>query len=95
MYDEVVRDFALRTEENLEAIDAHQRLDAGVFELTQSVNSLGLFVFRSRRMSIQFRRSPSKNCVKLAGQSPGSQDSAGLLEWRGTRHLSWSFSIIL
>lgn len=46
MYEEVVRDFALRTRKNLEAIEALHRLDAGVFEVTQLINSmLGLLVF--------------------------------------------------
>ncbi len=46
MYEEVVRDFALRTRKNLEAIEALQSLDAGVFEVTQLINSmLGLLVF--------------------------------------------------
>ena len=46
MYEEVVLDFALRTRKNLEAIEALQRLDAGVFEVTQQINSmLGLLVF--------------------------------------------------
>lgn len=46
MYEEVIRDFALRTRKNLEAIETLQRLDAGVFKVTQLINSmLGLLVF--------------------------------------------------
>jgi hypothetical protein len=46
MYEEVVRDFALRTRKNLEAIEALQRRDVRVFEVTQLINSmLGLLVF--------------------------------------------------
>lgn len=46
MYEEVVRDFALRTRKNLEAIEALHDLNAEVYEVTQLINSmLGLLVF--------------------------------------------------
>lgn len=46
MYEEVVRDFARRTRRNLEAIEVLRHQDAGVFEVTQLINSmLGLLIF--------------------------------------------------
>ncbi len=46
MYEDVVRDFALRTRKNLDALDALAENGRDVYEVTQLINSmLGLLVF--------------------------------------------------
>ena len=46
MYEEVIRDFATRTQKNLRAIEGLQAKGSEVYEVTQLVNStLGLLVF--------------------------------------------------
>jgi hypothetical protein len=50
MYEDMIRDFALRTRKNLRAIDELHSKGADVFEVTQLVNStLGLLVFPQQR----------------------------------------------
>lgn len=49
-YTDVIRDFALRTRRNLEAIDAHDASHGETFEVTQLINSmLGLLVFPQQK----------------------------------------------
>lgn len=50
MYENVVKDFALRTRKNLEALEKYQSEGAEVFEATQLINSmLGLLIFPQQK----------------------------------------------
>lgn len=66
MYEDVVRDFALRTRKNLEAIETlreHQTTE--VFEATQLVNSmLGLLVFRQQECVEAIPRTPLEELLR-------------------------------
>jgi hypothetical protein len=60
-YIDLVRDFALRTQSNLEALRTVQRTraDAEVYEVTQLINSmLGLLVFPQQQYVDQIPRTP-------------------------------------
>jgi hypothetical protein len=65
MYEEVVRDFALRTRKNLEALEAlHERNDE-VFEVTQLINSmLGLLVFPQQEYVESIPKTPLKDLLQ-------------------------------
>ncbi len=59
IYEEVVRDFALRTRKNIQAIEGLHKLNAEVFEVTQLINSmLGLLVFPQQEYVDAIPRKP-------------------------------------
>lgn len=59
LYEEVIRDFALRTRKNLEVIEQLQSEGHQVYEVTQLVNStLGLLVFPQQEYVNQIPRIP-------------------------------------
>lgn len=71
MYREVVQDFALRTRKNLEAIEDLQRHDAGVFEVTQLINSmLGLLVFPQQEYVESIPRTPLEELCRAGWPVP-------------------------
>lgn len=65
-YQEIIRDFAIRTRQNLEFIEMHQGRGESVFEVTQLVNSmLGLLVFPQQRY---YSRIPTTPLAELVSQ---------------------------
>lgn len=70
-YSDVIRDFALRTRQNLKAIDALAAQGQNVFEVTQLVNSmLGLLVFPQQRYVDEIEKIPLAELQQLGWPIP-------------------------
>lgn len=64
-YNEIVRDFAERTRQNLEYIEQSKQNGSDVYEVTQLVNSLlGLLVFPQQRYFNQIPETPIEQLQK-------------------------------
>ena len=70
-YTDVVRDFALRTRKNLEAIEGLAAAHGDVFEVTQWINSmLGLLVFPQQRYVDEIPKTPLAELVRTGWPIP-------------------------
>jgi len=89
-YEDVIRDFALRTKTNLEFIESWSNEDSSksdVYETTQLINSLlGLIVFPREEYMSRIRRIPLQELVndgwtvpRVIGQYPQAKDLRDLI----------------
>jgi len=64
MYEEVIKDFAERTKQNLDVIEELQQDGSEVFETTQLINScLGLLIFPREEYLDKIPKTPNNNLV--------------------------------